>query len=118
MLRFTASKLLNRSLALLKGAFLYITGFGGSVYSQTFKIRLLVLFYYLVLRIEIVCRYFALLISASISSFISSYVPSCLLYTSMQKGWLRLDWRYPVLRYLVQNRGLAHINRSLSLIHI
>ena len=40
MLRFTASKLLNRSLALLKGAFLYITGFGGSVYSQTFKIRL------------------------------------------------------------------------------
>ena len=76
MLRFTASKLLNRSLALLKGAFLYITGFGGSVYSQTFKIRLLVLFYYLVLRIEIVCRYFALLISASISSFISSYVPS------------------------------------------
>ena len=57
-------------------AFLYITGFGGSVYSQTCRIRLLVLFYYLGLRIEIVCRYFALLISASISSFISSYVPS------------------------------------------
>ena len=34
MLRFTASKLLNRSLALLKGAFLYITGDEGSVYSN------------------------------------------------------------------------------------
>ena len=44
MLRFTASKLLNRSLALLKGAFLYITGVCGSVYSQTCKIGLLVLF--------------------------------------------------------------------------
>ena len=32
MLHFTASKLLNRSLALLKGAFLYITGDEGSVY--------------------------------------------------------------------------------------
>ena len=32
MLRFTASKLLIRNLNLLKGAFLYSTGFTGSVY--------------------------------------------------------------------------------------
>ena len=41
---------------LLKGAFLYSTGACGSVYSQTCRISLLVLFYYLGLRIEIVCR--------------------------------------------------------------
>ena len=34
MLRFTASKLLDRSLDLLKGAFLHITGAAASVYSN------------------------------------------------------------------------------------
>ena len=34
MLRFPASKLLIRNLNLLKGAFLYITGEEGSVYSN------------------------------------------------------------------------------------
>ena len=37
MLRFTASKLLDRSLDLLKGAFLYITGDEGSVYFKSYK---------------------------------------------------------------------------------
>lgn len=35
MLRFTASKLLDRNLNLLKGAFIYITESEGSVYSNS-----------------------------------------------------------------------------------
>ena len=37
MLRLPASKLLNRNLNLLKGAFLYITGDEGSVYFKSYK---------------------------------------------------------------------------------